>query len=387
MTVAKTKRLGIFIVPLFLALLATGSTPITSTNLLSSRRTEPDTVVSTLTMVFSGDIMAHDVNLSRRPYKNIYAGIRKYLAYADLRFANLEFVVDPASPNSGYPRFNAPPKYVSAALDAGFNVLSLANNHSHDIGAASMLQTLRSVALLGIGRDIYYNGIHFQPEEQFTQTIIRRNGCKIGFLAVTSFLNKLVTDERVNVVPFYRKWAEEALIDRVQALAKEVDVFVLSYHGGVEYAREIPAWKRLFFRRLVQAGVDILWSHHPHVVQTWETLEFEGSQKLILYSTGNLISGQTWNINPADPFSERLGTGEGALFYVELILRDGGWRIVRTHAVPIANYQDPDYGMVVVPFKDLPSMKISDIWKQYYRDRYEELKGKLIDTGSWGFDL
>ena len=380
------KKAIFFMLPVCVVLLTTGSTPVWTGYADISPRVESVAGNPSVTMVFAGDIMAHDVNLNRRPYRRIYAGIEDILGAADLRFANIEFVVDPSAPVSGYPKFNASPRYLGAALDAGFNVLSLANNHSFDIGAASMLQTLRTVTVLGITREIYYNGIQFRAEEKLTPTIIQRNGCKIGFLAVTSFLNKLVIDERVNVVPFYRQKAEEALIDRIRGLSKDVDIFVLSYHGGIEYSKTSPEWKKRFFQKLIGAGVDILWSHHPHVVQAWQTIELRDTSKLILYSTGNLISGQTWNIDPINPTQERIGTGEGAFFFVDFTHKDGYWQMDRVHAVPIVNYQDPGYGMVVLPFKALSSMEIAGKWQLYYSHRYEKLKGVLVDIGSWGFE-
>ena len=386
MKLVNINRVLFSVLPVCVVLFTTGSKPMPTATGGPSSQAEPSSPRPNVTMVFAGDIMAHDVNLNRRPYGRIYERIRNNISRVDLRFANIEFVVDPMVRASGYPEFNASPPYLTAILDAGFNVLSLANNHSYDKGPASMLQTLRTVTLSGLERQIFYNGIQYHPEDKLTPTIIQRNGCRIGFLAVTSFLNKLYIDDRVNVVPFYRKQAEEDLIERVGSISKEFDIFVLSYHCGIEYAKTVPEWKRRLFHRLIDAGVDILWSHHPHVVQPWETIRKGGVNKLVLYSTGNLISGQTWNTNPVYPHRERLGTGEGALFFVTVNKVGRTWRLGRVYVEPILNIQDPEYGMRVIPFDELPSMEFSEAWELYYRHRQEDLRDVLVDMGTWGFE-
>ena len=85
-----------------------------------------------LHLVFAGDIMGHDVNYRMADYRDIYRGVRQYLGDADLAVANLELPVDPTRAESGYPRFNGNAAYVRAAVEAGFNLLSTANNHAFD---------------------------------------------------------------------------------------------------------------------------------------------------------------------------------------------------------------------------------------------------------------
>ena len=112
-------------------------------------------------------------------------------------------------------------------------------------------------------------------------------------------------------------------MERMRVEAARYDLFVLSYHGGREYAREPERAKVRFFRRLVEAGVDIVWGHHPHVVQGYALVERPEGRGLALYSAGNFISGMTWGIDPEAPEAERAWTGDSALWVVSVALAAG----------------------------------------------------------------
>jgi len=87
-----------------------------------------------LQLTFAGDIMIHTANYLTADYPAIYRSIAPLLRKDDLSFANLEFPVDPSRPFSSYPRFNGSPEYLRAAVEAGIDVFSLANNHAFDQG-------------------------------------------------------------------------------------------------------------------------------------------------------------------------------------------------------------------------------------------------------------
>ena len=93
---------------------------------------------SRLVLTFGGDIMAHTPNFSMADYSMIYADIEEIIQNDDLTFANLETPVHDGRPYENYPTFNVQPPYAQAAIDAGFDVFSLANNHSNDQGLEGM---------------------------------------------------------------------------------------------------------------------------------------------------------------------------------------------------------------------------------------------------------
>jgi poly-gamma-glutamate capsule biosynthesis protein CapA/YwtB (metallophosphatase superfamily) len=322
---------------------------------------------------FIGDIMAHDVNYLRVPSSNIYAAVQDLFKADDLTFANLEFPIDPDKPMSTYPRFNVHPAYVQAALDAGIEVFSLANNHITDQGTGSLLNTIKQMESLKSETTFVFSGITAEPGIYFKPVSIRAGRYSIGFLAITELLNEKTGAEYVYQIDYHDKESREKLLVHLDTITDDYDFFVLSVHGGVEYSREPLETKRDFFRETVLAGVDILWSHHPHVLQPYELYTVEGSRKVILYSTGNFISGQTWDLDPDNPDLEIMHAGESAVFQVALEAGGLGLEVAEINLLPISNYRHPEYGMVVRPTRDLSAAEdVPDSWRKYYTDRLTE---------------
>ena len=299
-----------------------------------------------LHLSFIGDIMAHDVNYRRPPYSRIYEGIEELLKSDDLTFGNLEFPVDPEKPMSNYPAFNVHPAYVEAALEAGIEVFSLANNHITDQGIDSLLKTIEQMELVQNEKGCYFSGISEDPELYFQPLTIPWGGYTIGFLAVTEFLNNYVGKEYVYLMDYHVEETRIRFLKHLETITENYDIFVLSFHGGNEYAREPSEEKKVFFYDVLLSGVDILWAHHPHVLQPYKLYTVQGAQKLIIYSAGNLISGQTWRLDPENPDPKRMYTGDSAVFQVTLELRDSGVAVVEVNPVPLSNYRHPEYGMI-----------------------------------------
>lgn len=86
-----------------------------------------------------------------------------------------------------------------------------------------------------------------------------------------------------------------ALLAAVAEIRGKTDVLIVSLHWGVEYAGEPTPLQRDHARQLAEAGVDVLWGHHPHVLQPAEWVDSEdGSHRMLaLYSLGNLLTDQT----------------------------------------------------------------------------------------------
>ena len=95
-----------------------------------------------LTLLFGGDIMAHQQNYSMSNYSEIWESISPLVKNTDFSFANIEFTVDDDLPYSAFPDFNVHHDYPEAAISAGFNVFSLVNNHTTDYGLKGMKSTL-----------------------------------------------------------------------------------------------------------------------------------------------------------------------------------------------------------------------------------------------------
>ena len=98
-----------------------------------------------LVLTFAGDLMAHTVNFNMNEYDLIYKDVEKILYSDDLSFVNIETPVCDALPLSTYPCFNVHTPYLRAAVQAGFDMLGFANNHTNDHGTTGIDGTLTSV--------------------------------------------------------------------------------------------------------------------------------------------------------------------------------------------------------------------------------------------------
>jgi poly-gamma-glutamate synthesis protein (capsule biosynthesis protein) len=332
-----------------------------------------------LSLTFLGDIMAHTVNFSMADYGHIYEDVRGELQADDVTFANLETPVVSSRPYASYPRFNVHPEYARAAADAGVDVFSLANNHVTDWGAGGVGETRSALALLAASHGLATNGTRQQGGEDFAVTELRAGGRRIGFVAVTQMLNVHEGRELVQLVDYRDTAAAAAFAEWVSLRALGFDLFIVSYHGGREYALEPDPAKAAFFERLARAGADVMWSHHPHVVQPWRFIErADGSPALILHSTGNFISGQTWRLGPEHAGTTRAHTGDTPLFRVRARWEpgdDGQERLALRHdPLLAANYRDPEHGMVVRRLDELIRSDINPRWKRYYVVRRNALQ-------------
>ena len=373
----------------FLFLLISAAVFISDTQVAVGELPEPPSAASpaeappneSLSLLFAGDIMAHDVVIFADQYEKIYRGIEPYLKQADLSFANFETVVDEGNPLAGYPRFNVHPSFVEAALDAGFSVFSLANNHVADHGDVSLGNTISYFE--SIADRVVTSGIRSAKEQKFQPVTITHGAFTIGYLAVAGFSN--LKTNQVNLVDQRSTIEGDELVHAAAHFSAEYDLFIISYHGGNEYATEPAPWKVALFERLVEAGVDIVWGHHPHVLQPWTIWRGQGREALIMYSMGNLISGQTWFLDPKNPDPSRVRTGESMLLRCVLVKTKRGIDITYAFAYPIANYRHETYGMIILPFAELLRYELSESWSTFYRSRRLVVAPLLRSESSLGF--
>jgi poly-gamma-glutamate synthesis protein (capsule biosynthesis protein) len=331
-----------------------------------------------LRLTFAGDIMAHDVNYLMDDYRDIYAGVGDLLLIDDLTFANLELPVDPARPESGYPLFNGSASYVRAAVDSGIDVFSTANNHAFDGGVEGVFQTLRVLESLRSrpGSRVAFSGTRGNSVAPFLPARISVGELQVGFLALSQFLNVRDGGRYVNVVDDADPVAVDALLRFVKRVSGTYDAFVISYHGDAEYVRSPASAKKAFFRALLEAGATVVFGHHPHVVQPYEVVRVGDTDRLIMYSMGNFISGMSWRMDPSSPDPVAAATGEGLLLRVDLSCWNGACSVSRVRPVLIANYRDRKGHMVVGKLDELASgaAGLPAIWTAYFAERRARLE-------------
>lgn len=336
-----------------------------------------------LSLTFAGDIMAHNVNYSMggySAYRRIYQDIQHIVSADDLTFGNLEMPVTDSLPMSTYPRFNVHSPYVKAAADSGFDVFSLANNHSNDQGKAGVAGTLS--ALSALGGDIRYSGLRSEPGASLEPVVIDVKGWKVLFLSVTEILNSYDVAGKLVYYVAPTEAARLAFLGQISAMRREhqCDLFVLSIHlNEPEYVRTVSEGKKNWFARLAASGVDVVWGHHPHVMQGWELIEAPDQRTaLCMYSMGNFVSGQ--RVKPAHdaPASPREYTGDAVLLRVSASKPTPGSSPSFTlEPVPVTNFTDPAGGVVVRVFDTRFISGLPERWRKYYSERFRLMNDYL----------
>ncbi len=241
------------------------------------------------TLLFVGDMMLdrgvrymvekHGEGDYTFPFLKIEDTLKK----ADLLFGNLESVIsDKGRDVGGIYSFRADPLAMEGLVFAGFDIVSLANNHAFDYGRAALEDTMERLKKAGIK----YTGAGFGKNEAHSPAVIVLGETAVGFLGYTEFLYPYAEaqEERAGVTRF----SMEILEEDIETAKKEVDFLVVTFHYGVEYAKKPSARQVELSERAIDFGADLVIGHHPHVTQPVE--EYKG--KYIAYSLGNFVFDQ-----------------------------------------------------------------------------------------------
>lgn len=288
-----------------------------------------------ISLLFAGDIMAHSVNYVISDYPKIWRDVKYIIEPCDLAFANIEAPIDNTKKPQNYPNFNMPQAYIEAAIDAGFDVFSLSNNHTNDQGLTGIKETIKSTERLverskARNEKIYFSGLKDGAKAELTYNLIEKKGWKILFLPVTEILNQPSHSEYINYIE-NTEAARTAFLKKIAQLreANPCDLFVISIHAyEVEYTRTIPEAREEYYMQLLEAGADIVWSNHAHIIKDRKYIFYHetNSQKVIMFANGNTISGQRTapQLTSANPIGERDNTGDGLMVKLTFKKQDNG---------------------------------------------------------------
>ena len=204
----------------------------------------------------------------------------------DLKYYNQETILGGAELGySNYPRFNSPTEVGDAFLDAGFNLVSLATNHTMDKGEAGVIN---SVNYWKSKENVVYSGQWTSNEEREESHVYSINGISYAFFSYTTWTNGLETPagkEYLNNVYSPEKAAAD--IAKVKDL---VDVIIVAMHWGTEYSLGVSSQQTEIANYLSSLGVNLIIGSHPHVVEPVEYIN--DGKTFVIYSLGNFISDQ-----------------------------------------------------------------------------------------------
>jgi len=242
------------------------------------------------TLMFVGDMMlTRDVGREIEEmgdWRWPFLKIGEYLSAADLTFGNLETTISERGYNVGsIYSFRSNPKVVEGLKFAGFDILSVANNHMGDWTRTAFEDTFNILKASGID----YVGGGFDEEEAHSPLIKELKGTKFGFLGYTDLGAKYTKAEGdVSGIA----WANKEIVEKDVKNAKEKsDFLVVSFHFGDEYKTLSNARQKILARAAIDAGASLVIGHHPHVIQ--ETEEYNGG--FIAYSLGNFVFDQKFS--------------------------------------------------------------------------------------------
>lgn len=181
--------------------------------------------------------------------------------------------------------FRMPSHYGKYLVEAGFDFLSIANNHSNDFGDEGRAYTMKNLDELGIK----YAGLTGKAEQAF----LDKNGTKYGFVSFAPNSGTVNINDLDNATRLIRDTKQKS------------DIVIVMFHGGAERAshQHIPRKNEIFYgenrgdvfkfaRNAVNAGADIVFGQGPHVVRAIEL--YKG--KFISYSGGNFATYGAFNI-------------------------------------------------------------------------------------------
>ena len=379
--------LNLFIIFLLIGCASNENIPVNYETLLKTEKN----ILQEITLTFTGDLMAHTNVTRMNDFFLIYEDISDILKKDDLTFTNLETPIVNNLDYENFPNFNVKNEFPLAAINAGIEVFSLANNHTNDQGLEGIKSTRKffedyNDSLIDKTQKVYFAGIKEKSGEDFTYQLIEKNDFKILFVAFTEVYNS----------PSYRSWFDnhgttdknrEELFKKITLLKKEhsADIFVLSIHcEAQEYVRNVSKTTKDFYHNLLDAGVDIIWANHPHVTQEWEVIKSDKTPyktKYIMYSVGNFLSGQRYRRNYQNPELSREFTGDSFLFQIKFVKNKEIIYSDNINPILITNHTDW-YGNTLIKVLNqdfIDSLKSQD--KKYYQKRLElmnQIKGKTI---------
>ncbi|MHB1043104.1 MAG: CapA family protein [Eubacteriales bacterium] len=267
-------------------------------------------------LVAVGDIMlsrgvAWEISKSgntQHPFKKV----KDYLKTGDVVFGNLENPVTAGRETMPLEMvLRADPGVEAGLKDAGFTVLSLANNHTPDFGPRGLLDTLQRLDRAGIR----HAGAGKTESEALAASLAEVKGMKFAFLA---FNDPGVVPDSYRAGPDHPGTAftnMEKMAAAVRETKGKAGFVVVSMHAGTEYAEEPDQTQVQFARRAVDAGADLVLGHHPHVIQRVE--QYKG--KYIFYSLGNFVFDQKWSRATREGLAVKFFIGAGGVEKVEFL--------------------------------------------------------------------
>ena len=325
---------------------------------------EPVVEESELSLIMVGDCLIHGaIYIDAREgntynFNKMLTEIKPVISKYDLAFYNQESLLGGTALGlSSYPRFNAPQEVGDAFLSMGFNLVSLANNHSLDMGEKGL------VASLKYWDEKEKNGVmtagsYSSFEDRDKDVIMEKNGITYALLSYTTTTNGLNRPKgKEYLVNVYDK---EQVTKDIERLRGKVDLLMVAMHWGVEYTHTPVKEQEEIAEYLSSLGVDIIIGHHPHVIQP---IDFIG-KTMVIYSLGNFIASQQGAVAKHTGLMASVTVHKKTVNGVSSITLENPTADL-SYVYSIPNGSNSRYGYKLYPYEKLNDSLLKDYKKHY----------------------
>ena len=342
-----------------------------------------------VSMVMVGDNLIHssiyneanrNANYDGYDFKPMITMIKDKVKGYDLAYYNQETILGGSEIGlSDYPTFNSPYEAGDAMLDAGFNIVSLATNHTIDRGEKAVLN---SCEYWETKSDVLTAGSYCSEEDRNEIKIMEKNNITYTMLNYTYGTNGIAIpngkDYLVNVWPMdynadygvgYEAFKETVRED-IERVRDKVDVLIVAMHWGVEYTHTPTKYQKDAAEFLASLGVDIVIGTHPHVVQPVEWID----DTIVFYSLGNFISAQ----EQSDNYNKMVGLMSSLDITKTVKGDDVDIKIDNINNELIFTYYQGYRNFKVIPFSEINSTYLPTYESVY--DKYSEVVKMYDDT-------
>jgi len=330
----------------------------------------------TITIRMVGDALIHNGIIKQCKQKNgsynadkLYENVKDVIKAADIAIINQETIlVEKEADYSSYPQFGSPYAIGQGAINAGFDIIAHATNHTLDKGISGVKQTLD----FWRDKDVTVLGIH-ESEAESDIDYVTCEGITISFVNYTYGLNGL--ESRIKNDKYIVDLLSDKNIEKTVATAKSTsDLMIAVLHVGTEYVYTPSDYVIKQVDRFIDAGADIVLCAHPHVVETYGMRTTKNNNTaLVYYSLGNFISYQNKvprMLGGMADITIGLTKQEDSSYKVEIV--DYDMIPIVTHLQGggnISTYFLSDYTDALcskhVYFKE-ENLKVSDLYDLYY---------------------
>lgn len=329
---------------------------------------ESENYETSATFIAVGDALIHSAiyydALSNGVYdfNYIFTEVKPIIEKYDLKYYNQETILGGTSLGlSSYPLFNSPQEVGDAFMNMGFNLVSLATNHTLDYGERGMLSSLE---YWGKQEGVIAAGSYESEESRTTPRIMEVKGITYTLLSYSTLTNGLR-------IPYGKEYLfnlydEEKVKEDIERVRDKVDVVMVAMHWGAEYTHTPVQEERQIANYLASLGVDIVIGTHPHVIQPIDFID----DTMVIYSLGNFVSGQIG--------IERL-VGLMASVTIQKTVTDGVATITLEDPAAELVYTRKAGATYGSNYKLYPFSKLDDTILPGYREYYEQFMSIATD--------